>query len=117
MFHHGEERRHLRYHPLEAIAVGMPAIYMRGGSLERYDTGPRLGACANYADARAKIDRLLGETDGHYAAEIAAQQAAMLAPFTRAHCLPQWCTRFRDGVTAQSIGRFEFLRRWTAGWR
>ena len=33
MFYHSTERRHLHYHPLEAIVYGMPLVFMRQGYL------------------------------------------------------------------------------------
>ncbi len=60
MYYHGREPRHLHYHPMEAMASGMPVVYLRGGLLEQYDTGTQAGACADEAEARDKLRRVLG---------------------------------------------------------
>lgn len=64
MFYHSTEPRHLHYHPVEAMASGMPVVYMRGGLLEGFDTGNQSGACANFMEAREKAMRILaGDED------------------------------------------------------
>ena len=63
MYYHSREPRHLHYHPVEAMATGMPVVYLRGGLLERYDQGSQAGACADESEARGKLMRLLnGDT-------------------------------------------------------
>jgi hypothetical protein len=60
MYYHSQEPRHLHYHPIEAMTSGMPVVYLRGGLLEKYDTGIQAGACADEAEAREKLRRVLG---------------------------------------------------------
>lgn len=68
MYYHSREPRHLHYHPVEAMASGMPVVYLRGGLLEKYDTGTQAGACDDEAEARGKLLRVLGGDRGLIAA-------------------------------------------------
>jgi len=59
MFYHGVEPRHLHYHPLEAIVIGMPVIYMKRGLLYNFAVKNTIAACDSYEDAKRKVDLIL----------------------------------------------------------
>lgn len=100
MFYHGTEPRHLHYHPVEAMASGMPVLYMRGGLLEQFDTGSQAGACASFAEARNKAARLLAG-DTVLASRIRESQQTVLAQWRPEAVREEWkawFSRFRPGV-------------------
>ncbi len=80
MYYHSREPRHLHYHPLEAIAYGMPVVYRTGGLLGFYDTGNRAGACDTEDEAYDKLSRVLAGDQGLVEA-IRSGQRAILDPF------------------------------------
>jgi len=77
MYYHSQEPRHLHYHPLEAMTSGMPVVYLRGGLLEKYDTGSQAGACADEAEAHEKLRRVLAGDRPLIAAIRASQRTAV----------------------------------------
>lgn len=63
MFYHSTETNHLHYHPLEAVRVGMPLIFMAGGLLDRLGGLGLPGRAGSKAAARRKVQRILdGDT-------------------------------------------------------
>jgi glycosyltransferase involved in cell wall biosynthesis len=92
MFYHSIERRHLHYHPLEAIVYGMPLVFMRQGYLGLLDpTQP--GACDTLDEARHKVERILAG-DRALIDAIRTRQARLLDSFMPAHCRDAWKERF-----------------------
>lgn len=59
MFYHSREERHLHYHPLEAIVIGMPVIYMSGGMLDHLAGEKLPNSCETIQEAKEKIKRVL----------------------------------------------------------
>jgi hypothetical protein len=80
MYYHSREPRHIHYHPLEAIAYGMPVVYLTGGLLDYFDQGNRAGACETEAEAFDKLNRVLSR-DEVLIGEIRSGQQNILAPF------------------------------------
>ncbi|HKI31430.1 MAG TPA: glycosyltransferase [Gemmataceae bacterium] len=97
MYYHSREPRHLHYHPLEAIAFGMPVIYMRGGLMEAYDKGSQAGACDTDAEARDKLSRVLAG-DQAFIRDVQEGQQTILEPFLPDRVREQWETLFVDQV-------------------
>jgi len=93
MFYHSREPRHLHYHPLEAIACGMPVIFMRGGLLERLGGADQPGACSSFREARRKLRRTL-DGDMDFASECVNAQKKILEGFTPKHTEAQWRENF-----------------------
>ncbi len=93
MFYHSQEPRHLHYHPLEAIAIGMPLVYMAGGLLEPLGGPDQPGLCRSYDEAREKITRLRSGDEALRAA-IRTQQKAILAHFDPETCSRAWRANF-----------------------
>lgn len=58
MYYHGIEPRHLHYHPLEAIVIGIPIIFHRESLLSGY-LYDSPGKCNNIEDALIKIKRII----------------------------------------------------------
>lgn len=99
MFYHSTEPRHLHYHPLEAMATGMPVVYMRGGLLEQFDTGSQAGACATLGEAKEKAARILSG-DAKLIATIQDSQETILRkwrPEVAREAWTEWFSRFRAG--------------------
>ncbi len=97
MFYHSQEPRHLHYHPIEAIAAGMPLIYMKGGMLDQFGGKNQPGACHDFAEAREKIGRILGN-DKKFIDEILSKQLSLLKPFTYEYVEKEWKKNFVDVV-------------------
>lgn len=89
MFYHSREPRHLHYHPLEAIASGMPVIYMRGGLMEMFGGQEQPGACEDYHEAREKISRILNGDD-EFIKAIQQSQLEILKPFKWGYNRNEW---------------------------
>ncbi len=105
MFYHSTEPRHLHYHPVEAMATGMPVVYMRGGLLERFDTGCQAGACASFAEAREKAERILAGDTG-LVERIRESQKTVLAqwrPEVARQGWNAWFCRFKPGNDNMAI--------------
>ena len=58
LYYHSKEPRHLHYHPLEAIIIGIPIIFHKECLLTSY-LPDSLGKCDNMIDAKNKIDRIM----------------------------------------------------------
>ena len=105
MFYHSTEPRHLHYHPVEAMASGMPVVYMRGGLLERFDNGSQAGACDTFAEAREKAKRILaGDTD--LVTQIRESQQTVLArwrPEVAREGWKSWFSNFRPGIDNMAV--------------
>ncbi len=94
MFYHSEELRHLHYHPLEAIVIGLPLIFMRKGMLGRLVNSEKLpGACDSFKEAKEKINKILRK-DRKFVQEVLDSQQQLLEPFQAASCEQIWKDNF-----------------------
>jgi hypothetical protein len=103
MFYHSDEPRHLHYHPLEAIAAGMPLVYMAGGMLDRFGGDNQPGRCLSIEEARSKIRRVLDD-DTTLINEIRERQRRILDHVSVEYCHPFWkrsIKRAFDGLSAE----------------
>lgn len=90
MFYHSVEPRHIHYHPLEAIVVGMPLIYMRQGVLGGMaDPAAQPGACTTIAEAVSKVRAILSGDDV-LVNQIKSAQSELLHPFSLAYNEEWW---------------------------
>lgn len=89
MFYHSQEKRHLHYHPLEAVKNGMPLIYMQGGVLEQIAGRKLAGACESYREAKDKINRIF-QKDRQFIEQVITDQAVLLRPFQYDYCRQHW---------------------------
>lgn len=97
MYYHSREPRHLHYHPVEAMASGMPVVYLRGGLLEKYDQGPQAGACDDEIEAHDKLNRLLkGDTTLLQAIHVSQQTVVKnWRPEIARRAWQEWFDRFQ----------------------
>ena len=99
MYYHSREPRHIHYHPLEAIAHGMPVIYMRGGLMELFDTGSQIGACDTDDEARSKIQAVLN-SDMAFIREVQRSQRTILDTFLPENVQAVWEQNFVGRIMA-----------------
>jgi glycosyltransferase involved in cell wall biosynthesis len=114
MFYHSEEPRHLHYHPLEAIAHGMPLVFMKEGILGKIGNVNQPGACETIKEAREKITRILAG-DKVLIDDIRRHQTALLEPFTLDHCRREWQTNFVEKIMSTPLSRNLYARVKTIG--
>lgn len=89
MYYHSREPRHLHYHPIEAIAKGMPLIFMSGGMLDQLGGTDLPGRCKSISEARKKLKCLI-KGDRHFAQSVVNSQDILLRPFSYAYCQEKW---------------------------
>ncbi len=90
MYYHSLEPRHIHYHPLEAMALGMPVVYMEDGMLGRLkESVNQPGSCKTIREARKKIKRIL-EGDTALINSICTEQKRLLKIFTYEFCRDYW---------------------------
>lgn len=94
MFYHSREKRHLHYHPLEAIKNGMPLIYMSGGMLEEIAGKKLIGSCDTIKEARKKINRIM-KGDKEFINRVKKEQEVLLKPFSYDFCRQIWDEEFK----------------------
>ena len=101
MFYHSTEERHLHYHPLEAIAYGMPIIFMAGGMLSQLAGIDLPGSCRDFQEARKKILRVL---DGEQAFinELKSTQKLILQKFLPEYIREKWNSEFAENIWGES---------------
>lgn len=102
MFYHSREPRHLHYHPLEAVAYGMPLVYMRGGLVEELMGKDKPGACDTYAEAEQKLCRIL-DGEAAFIEAVIESQSSLLDTFKLDYVKQIWKERFFDGVMAAQV--------------
>jgi len=83
------EPRHLHYSPIEAMIIGAPVLFMRGGMLDRLGTSPQAGVCEDLADMKAKAARLLAGEDS-LTWKIRRDQRAIVTRFASDIAHRQW---------------------------
>ncbi|WP_260869598.1 glycosytransferase [Stutzerimonas stutzeri] len=89
MFYHSQEPNHIHYHPFEAIAAGMPLVFMGGGLLDRLG-GTRLpGRCTSIDEAKEKVRRVL-EGDDELIRSIRTTQCVLLEAIRAENCAAIW---------------------------
>lgn len=93
MFYHSQEARHLHYHPLEAIAYGLPLIYMAGGLLEYLGGKDQPGMARTIEEAKEKIDRIFAG-DMKFINEIKEKQVKILDEFKYDYVKKSWEKNF-----------------------
>ena len=89
MFYHSVNKRHIHYHPFEAVKCGLPLIFMGGGLID--DLGGRSlpGRCETIAEAKKKCRRII-RGDKRYAEKIRASQKVLLEKMSYQYCLDEW---------------------------
>jgi hypothetical protein len=86
MYYHGTEPRHLHYHPLEGMIIGIPIIFYEKSLLNRYlKDSP--GKCTTTKEAIEKINKILND-DNEFIKSIVEKQNQnidSLTSFTNQH--------------------------------
>ncbi len=94
MYYHSKEERHLHYHPLEAVRLGMPLVFMAGGMLDRLGGKKLPGRVKSEDQAHRMLSRILNG-DQPLIDEIKASQGVLLHTMTRDYCEPIWREEFK----------------------
>jgi len=89
MFYHSQEKRHLHYHPLEAIVMGMPIVFMSGGILETVSGANKPGMATSIYMAREMLIKALNK-DSDLVSEIKREQCHILESFTDSYVERHW---------------------------
>lgn len=80
LYYHGKEPRHLHYHPIEAIFIGIPVIFHKESLLSKYLYNSK-GMCTTIHEAKNKCKRILNN-DIQLINEIIIEQNKVLHLFT-----------------------------------
>ena len=103
MFYHSQEPRHLHYHPLEAVANGMPLIFMAGGMLDSLGGKDLPGRCTSIPQAHQMLERL-SKGDKTLANRIISAQGVLLEKFTEEYCKP-YLERLMEQIENQTVSK------------
>lgn len=90
MYYHGKEPRHMHYHPLEAVVIGLPLIF-HSESLVSVFLPDSPGKCNTIAEARTKVQRVL-DNDTDFINSILTAQAKcreLIHPINLGHIFDQ----------------------------
>lgn len=101
MYYHSQEKRHLHYHPLEAVKIGMPLIFMADGMLDELGGRTLPGRAASVEEAQKKLKRVL-DGDRRFTREIIASQKTLLKEFSLEHCRDEWRKNFTTIAAANT---------------
>lgn len=82
---------------LDALRVGLPVVYLKGGLLSRLIRGQSPGECKDAAAAKKKIRKLLRGSE-KLTRGILSTQANVMRRFSEDECLPMW-RRFFDRIS------------------
>jgi hypothetical protein len=95
MFYHSVEPRHIHYHPLESISLGVPVIFMLESLLGSFAIKIHAlhGACKTLLEARAKTTRVL-DGDQTFINELLEEQQRILKFFSVEYCSSVWRRNF-----------------------
>ena len=63
LFYHSTEERHLHYHPLEAIIIGIPIIFFEKSLLSTAFLNNSDGKCKNYDEIKIKINKIINNDE------------------------------------------------------
>jgi hypothetical protein len=83
------EPRHVHYSPLEAMVVGTPVLYLKGGLIDRLANADLPGACADLGQMKTKARRLI-EGDPALAEAIRCNQGRVLEKLAPDVVRRQW---------------------------
>lgn len=83
MYYHSTEPRHLHYHPIEALIIGLPVLFHKESLLNSFLMNSP-GKCNDIDEVHAKIDRILNN-DVEFINEIKKEQEKVAYKFKIAH--------------------------------
>ena len=113
MYYHSREPRHLHYHPLEAVANGMPLVFMAGGLLDQLGGKNLPGRCETIAQAHGLLKRL-SNGDQALAERMISEQGVLLEAFKKDYCKAKWNEFFAKLLQQDSKTAVKFLKERTA---
>lgn len=94
MFYHSREKNHIHFYPFEAIAAGVPLVFMGGGLLDTLGGEGLPGCCATIHDAKNKIKRVL-TGDESLIQSIRKSQEVLLNAVHSENCATVWQSNFQ----------------------
>lgn len=94
MFYHSQEKRHIHYHPFEAIKCGLPVIFMAGGLLDSLGGKDLPGRCKTIKEARRKCNRII-KGDIKFANRVRESQRILLDAMSYERCSNIWKSNMR----------------------
>lgn len=100
MIYASKEARHVHYHPLEAMQIGLPVVYFKNSLLARIVGGDNAGAVQSYRQAKKIVRRMIKNID--LARQIGATQRELVSAV--------------EGITLESVfleGCKEITKRWS----
>ena len=89
MFYHSTEKRHIHYHPFEAVKNGLPLLFMGGGMLDELGGASLPGRCKSISDARAKAKKIING-NARLINAIKNSQHTLLEKMSYNYCKPIW---------------------------
>lgn len=89
MFYHSQYKTHIHYHPIEAIRLGMPLIFMSGGMLDELGGKNLPGRCKTINEAKRKIRKIISNDRG-FIEKVRKSQEILLKQFTYDYCIDIW---------------------------
>jgi len=93
MYYDSTFPRHLHYHPLEAMIIGMPVIYLDGGALSVLGGERQSGRCKDIHEARNKVNRILNG-DEKLILDIKLDQKEIIYKFSHQYNKQAWIQNF-----------------------
>jgi len=87
------EPRHVHYSPIEAMIVGAPVLFRKGGLLDSLGGNKQAGCCLNLDEMKAKASRLLSGEAG-LLREIQEDQKQIVQNFSLELAKAQWSGLF-----------------------
>lgn len=89
MYYHATNKRHVHYHPFEAVKSGLPLVFMAGGLLDELGGKGLPGRCENLDEALRKCRKIVNG-DRRLAEKIRASQEVLLNDMSYDYCLEEW---------------------------
>lgn len=89
IFYHSREKYHLHYHPIEAVKIGMPLVFLGGGMLDFLGGIKLPGRCNSIKEAKQKIQKLISN-DRDFIDRVRSTQKILLERFDNEYCLEHW---------------------------
>lgn len=89
MFYHSVNKRHIHYHPFEAVKCGLPLVYMGGGLMDKLGGRNLPGRCETLKEAQNKCKRII-KGDKRLAEKIRKAQGVLLEKMSYNYCMEQW---------------------------
>jgi hypothetical protein len=83
MYYHSTEPRHLHYHPIEALIIGLPVLFHKESLLNSFLMNSP-GKCHDLVEVHAKIDRILNN-DLEFINEIKKEQKKHIYKFEKSY--------------------------------